>query len=109
MNRILLVAGGLVCICAVSCQRASEKPLMPLKPGTPVSVAESNSFVHVASMLGSEDAALAVRLVLEKHGIRCGIHGTAVYSVDVAPANKAKAIDALKTFSSEYGFPVTFD
>ena len=108
MKRLLAVMAGLACVCAVSCQR-SQKSVEVEVVLAPVTAAESNSFVRAATILGTSDAADVARACLKKKGIRSVIRGDAVYSVAVAPADKAKAIEALQAGSQEYGFPVTFD
>lgn len=109
MKKAMLVVMVLGCVCAISCRRAPETGAD--KPATAAAIAPAgtNGFIHVASILGTEEAANVAKAVLDKRGIRCVIRGGAAYSVDVAPADKAKAVEALAAGAKEHGYPVSFD
>ena len=104
MNRIVLVAVGVLCLCAVSCRRAPEQKAT-------VSVTQANStYVHVATILGTPEARDIAKADLAASGIRCELAFMgATYSVRVAPGDKDKAIVALQNGAKAHAYPVTFE
>ena len=108
MRAVIMTMAGVACLCAASCGR-SLAPSVEIE--APVdTTAPTNTFVHVANVIGIEEAAGFARADLAARGIPCVISNSgATYSVKVAPANRAKAVKALQAGSEDRCYPVSFE